>query len=83
MLFWAMKKTSLYIEPEVDRALTRKAEAEGISKAELIRRELREAAADAPPPRFTGIGAIKGAPPDLAANDEYYLSQGFGEIDPR
>jgi Ribbon-helix-helix protein, copG family len=74
-----MKKTSLYIEPEVDAALTRKAEAQGISKAELIRRTLREAANDAPAPRFTGIGVIKDGPPDLGTNDEYYLRQGFGE----
>jgi hypothetical protein len=32
-----MKKTSLYIDPEVDRALTRRAAAEGVSKAELVR----------------------------------------------
>jgi hypothetical protein len=74
-----MKKTSLYIEPEVDAALTRRAQAEGISKAELIRRSLAEAANDAPPPRFTAIGLIDDGPPDLAANDEYYLSQGFGD----
>jgi hypothetical protein len=76
----AMKKTSLYIEPEVDHALTRLAEAEGVSKAEVIRRALREAANGAPPPRFTAIGVIKGAPPDLARNDErYLLESGFGE----
>jgi hypothetical protein len=74
-----MKKTSLYIEPWVDAALTRRAEAEGISKAELIRRQLRLAANGAPPPRVIGIGSIKGMPRDLAANDEYYLAQsGFG-----
>jgi Ribbon-helix-helix protein, copG family len=74
-----MKKTSLYIEPEVDAALTRWAKAEGISKAELIRRGLRALANDAPMPRFTAIGIYKGGPSDLASNDEYYLSQGFGE----
>jgi Ribbon-helix-helix protein, copG family len=73
-----MKKTSLYIEPEVDAALTRMAEAQGISKAEIIRRELRAAADKAPPPRFTAIGVMKGLPPDLAANDEHYLRQSFG-----
>jgi hypothetical protein len=73
-----MKKTSLYIEPEVDAALTRKAEAHGISKAELIRRTLREAADDAPAPRIVGIGIMKDGPSDLGSNDEYYLAQGFG-----
>jgi Ribbon-helix-helix protein, copG family len=76
-----MKKTSLYIEPEVDAALTRKAEAEGISKAELIRRKLRETAEDAPRPRLVGIGTVKGAPPDVSENVDHYLAAtGFGEI---
>jgi Ribbon-helix-helix protein, copG family len=70
-----MKKTSLYIEPEVDHALARLAEAEGISKAELIRRTLREASNGAPPARITGIGALRGAPPDLSTNFDYYLAQ--------
>jgi hypothetical protein len=75
-----MKKTSLYIEPEVDHALARRAEAEGISKAEVIRRALREAANGAPQPRITAIGVLKGLPPDLARNDEQYLLEsGFGE----
>jgi hypothetical protein len=73
-----MKKTSLYIEPEVDAALTRLAESVGISKAELIRRELREAANQAPPPRIIGIGMLKGGPSDLASNVDKYL-EGFGE----
>jgi Ribbon-helix-helix protein, copG family len=73
-----MKKTSLYIEPDVDAALTRRAEAEGISKAELIRRELRDAANQAPPPRIIGIGMLKDAPSDLASNMDKYL-EGFGE----
>ena len=39
-----MKKTSIYIEPDVDVALARRAAAEGTTKAELIRQALREAA---------------------------------------
>jgi Ribbon-helix-helix protein, copG family len=75
-----VKKTSLYIEPWVDAALTRRAEAEGISKAELIRRGLRVVADGAPPPRVIGIGSIKGMPRDLGENDEYYLAEsGFGQ----
>ena len=35
-----MKKTSLYLEPELDDALARRAADEGITKAELIRRTL-------------------------------------------
>lgn len=75
-----MRKTSLYIEDEIDAALTRRAQAEGIAKAELIRRALAEAAKPAPPPRLTGIGTFVGGPPDLASNDEHYLAEsGFGE----
>jgi hypothetical protein len=39
-----MRKTSIYIEPDVDIALARRAAAEGTTKAELIRRALRDAA---------------------------------------
>ena len=46
-----MKKTSLYIEDDVDAALGRLAEAEGVSKAEVIRRALRAAANGAPRPK--------------------------------
>jgi hypothetical protein len=75
-----MKKTSLYIEPEVDAALTRKAEAQGISKAELIRRALRAMAEDAPAPRLIGVGALKNGPTDVSENVDHYLAiSGFGE----
>ncbi len=35
-----MKKTSLYLEPELDEALARRAADEGLTKAEFIRRTL-------------------------------------------
>jgi hypothetical protein len=70
-----MKKTSLYIEPEVDAALGRLADAEGVSKAEVIRRALREASNGAPPARLSGIGTLRGAPPDLGSNFDHYLAQ--------
>jgi hypothetical protein len=71
-----MKKTSLYLDPEIDSALARRAAAEGITKAELIRRVLAQAAEPAARPRpsrgvFTGPG-------DVAANVDRYL-EGFGE----
>jgi hypothetical protein len=51
-----------------------------VSKAELIRRELRVLANGAPAPRVIGIGSIKGMPRDLAANADYHLAEsGFGE----
>ena len=35
-----MKKTSLYLEPDLDAALARRAADEGLTKAEFIRRSL-------------------------------------------
>jgi Ribbon-helix-helix protein, copG family len=35
-----VKKTSLYLEPELDEALARRAADEGLTKAEFIRRTL-------------------------------------------
>jgi hypothetical protein len=73
-----MKKTSLYIDPEVDRALERRAELEGITKAELVRRVLAEAVSDRPRPRARGV--FEG-PSDLGAGTEHHLSEmGFGAV---
>ena len=44
-----MKKTSVYLEPELDEALARRAADEGLTKAEFIRRTL--AGAVQRPPR--------------------------------
>lgn len=74
-----MKKTSIYIEPEVDVALGRRAAAEGTTKAELIRQALRTSAAGSlrVKPRARGVFA---GPSDLAARvDEQLVESGFGE----
>jgi hypothetical protein len=71
-----MKKMSIYVDPEVDYALTRRAARERTTKAALIRAALAEAAA-VPPPRPQGVGIFKG-PGDLATNMDKYL-EGFGE----
>lgn len=74
-----MKKTSLYLEPWVDRDLRRIAEEEGKSKAEVIREALAARATEASPqPRIKAIGIVKGGPPDLSQNVDRYL-EGFGE----
>jgi hypothetical protein len=72
---YIMKKTSLYIDPEVDRALERRAALEGITKAELVRRVLADAVSGRPRPRARGV--FEG-PSDLGAGAERHLS-GFGE----
>jgi len=74
-----MKKTSIYIEPDVDVALTRRAAAEGKTKAELIRQALREAAAGSLRVRPRARGVFVG-PADLSAHtDDYLTESGFGE----
>ncbi len=74
-----MKKTSIYIEPEVDVALTRRAAAEGTTKAELIRQALREAASGSVRVKPRARGVFVG-PADLASHvDEHLSRSGFGE----
>jgi predicted transcriptional regulator len=73
-----MKKTSVYLEPETDRALDRLARVQGISKAEAIRRALDEAVSRADRPRIKAIGVGTG-PGDVADNVDRYLEDtGFG-----
>jgi hypothetical protein len=72
-----MKKTSIYVDPDVDRALNRRATAEGTTKAALIRAALAAAAAPAKRAKPLGCGAFAG-PGDLSTNVDKYLS-GFGE----
>ena len=72
-----MKKTSLYIDPAVDRALDRRASEEGITKAELVRRVLAAAVSERPRPQ--ALGVFEG-PVDLGSEAERHLSEtGFGE----
>lgn len=74
-----MKKTSIYIEPDVDVALARRAAAEGTTKAELIRRALREAAGGSLRVKPRARGTFRG-PADLASRaDEHLADSGFGE----
>ena len=74
-----MKKTSIYIEPEVDVALERRAAAEGTTKAELIRHALRDAVASSVRVKPRARGVFSG-PPDLSARvDEHLTESGFGE----
>ncbi len=74
-----MKKTSIYIEPDVDVALSRRAAAEGTTKAELIRRALREAAGQSLRVKPRARAVFTG-PPDLSVRtDEYLADSAFGE----
>ena len=73
-----LKKTSLYLDPDVDRGLARIAARQGVTKAEAIRQILaREVAARGRQPRITAIGLAEG-PGDLVDNIDKYM-KGFGE----
>jgi hypothetical protein len=73
-----LKKTSIYLDERLDQGLARKAAAEGVTKAELIRQTL-DASLDKPKrPKAKGLGMIKNAPRDLGRNAEKYLD-GMGE----
>jgi predicted transcriptional regulator len=73
-----MKKTTVYLEPELDRALGRLAATRRISKAEVIRAALRDAARQSERPRITAIGLTRG-PGDVADNVDRHLAEtGFG-----
>jgi len=74
-----MKKTTVYLEPWLDRDLRLIAEQEGKSKAEVIREALRTRAMGEPrQPRIKAIGISDSGPTDMADNVDRYL-EGFGE----
>lgn len=74
-----MKKTSIYIDDDVDVALARRAAAEGTTKAELIRQALRDAAGRSLRVKPRARGVFSG-PVNLASNaDEHLAASGFGE----
>lgn len=73
------KKTTIYLERELDYAVARAARLQGISKAEAIRRAIAVAVADVPRPRITAIGVGSG-PGDVSSDVDRHLAEtGFGE----
>ena len=71
-----VKKTSIYIDPNIDRALSRRAAAERTTKAAVIREALAKAAGENPRPRALGVFS---GPSDLSRNvDDYLTKTGFG-----
>ena len=69
-----VKKTSLYLEPEVDAALSRIARKRGITKAELVRRALRNVAAAEDRPLVTALGVGRG-PGDVSSDVDKHLTE--------
>ncbi len=74
-----MKKTSIYIEDEVDRALARRAAAQGTTKAAVIRDALAQAGAAAALAKPRASGVFDG-PGDLSHDVDAHLARtGFGQ----
>jgi hypothetical protein len=69
-----MKRLQISIEPELDEAVERRAEEEGLSKAEVIRRCVREEIQPLPPieddPLFKLFGTVSSHPEDTRSIDE-------------
>ena len=69
-----MKRLQISIEPELDLAVERRAEEEGLSKAEVIRRCVRERVKPLPPieedPLFKMFGTVSSDPNDTRTIDE-------------
>lgn len=74
-----MKKTSIYLEDELDRALALRAAEEGITKAELIRRSLRGIAERPPRVKPSAVGIVASGRSDVSSDVDSYLREtGFG-----
>lgn len=69
-----MKRLQISIEPELDAAVERRADEEGLSKAEVIRRCVREGIRPLPPieedPLFKLFGSVSSDPSDNRSIDE-------------
>lgn len=75
-----MKKTSVYLDPDIDERLAQRAAEEGMTKAEFIRRTLAGAVAKPARPKPQGIGIIKGGPTWWSSDVRRALTEtGFGE----
>ena len=74
-----MKKTSLYLDPDLDEALARRAADEGLTKAEFIRRTLA-GAVSRPPRAKPTVGVFRSTDGGVARNvDRALRDTGFGE----
>lgn len=75
-----MKKTSIYLDPELDAALARRADEEGLTKAELIRRTLAQAVQRPVRPRPRAIGVVRSGDGTISEHvDRYLADTGFGQ----
>lgn len=83
-----MKRLQISIEPELDAAVGRRADEEGLSKAEVIRRCVREELRVLPPieedPVFKLFGRVASDPNDTRSIDDvvYGSSDTYNSPDP-
>lgn len=76
----AMKKTSLYIDDSVDRALAVRAAEQGITKAELIRSTLGAVASGSRRLKPKAVALVKDGKASIARDIDAFLNEsGFGE----
>jgi Ribbon-helix-helix protein, copG family len=74
-----VKKTSIYLEDDLDQALALRAAEEGITKAELIRRSLRGVADRPRRVKPEAIGVVASGRVGVSADLDAYLEEtGFG-----
>ena len=76
----AMKKTSLYIDEKVDRALAVRAAEQGVTKAELIRLTLCGVVSGPARVKPQAVALVKDGRPGIARDlDAYLTATDFGE----
>ena len=75
------KKATVSLEPDVDTALGRLAAQRGITKAELVRRILRETVEAELRPPITAIGVGEGSGDVSTDIDRHLAETDFGERD--
>jgi hypothetical protein len=74
-----VKKTSLYLDPDLDEALARRAADEGLTKAEFIRRTLAGALSRPPRVKPEAVALVKDGQSSVARDVDAYLeATGFG-----
>jgi hypothetical protein len=80
-----MKRLQISIEPELDAAVGKRADEEGLSKAEVIRRCVRAQVQPFGPieedPLYKLAGTFEGGDPDGAANHDHYIYGPFPDRD--
>jgi hypothetical protein len=75
-----MKKTSVYIDDKVDRALAVRAAEQGVTKAELIRLTLQGVVSGPVRVKPRAVGLVKDGKPGIARDVDAYLARtDFGE----